>query len=52
MEKLFEKAMKMETAEAFDQILKTQTETYGAREIDRLSTIITNHYCPEDNFRT
>lgn len=40
MEKLFEKAMQMDTAEAFDQIFKTQTETYGTLEIDRLASII------------
>ena len=40
MEKLFEKAMQMETADAFDKILKTQTETYGAYEIEQLSHII------------
>lgn len=42
MEKLFEKAMRLETAEAFDQILKTQTQTYGVREINSLATIIKN----------
>lgn len=40
MEKLFEKAMKLDTAEAFDQILKTQTKTYGVYEINRLAKLI------------